>query len=180
MLRDGAKPQRKSVVITFDDGHKDNVVATEILKEFGIPATIFIIANKLGQPGYLSQEDVRLILEKDNLNIGSHTLNEVYLPDASDEVLRQEIADSRKKLKDLFDRDINAFSYTSGGFNEAALREVQEAGYLCACTTNRGYDSGLNRFALRRIKITDRDTPFRLKAKLSGHYNIYRKLKKPY
>jgi len=180
MLKDGRKPPRKSVVITFDDGHKDNLAAAELLEEFGFPATVFIIANKLGRPGYLSREDVKLILRDEHMAIGSHTLNEVYLPDASEAVLRREITGSRKKLEEIFGRDINTFSYTIGGFNEVALREVQDAGYICACTTNRGYDRKPNRFALRRIKINDGDTGFGLMAKLSGHYNLFRKPKKPY
>jgi len=38
----------------------------------------------------------------------------------------------------------------------------------------------LDRFSLRRIKITDRDLGFRLWIKLTGFYNIFKKLKKPY
>jgi len=180
LLKEGIEPPRKSLVITFDDGHKDNLVAAKILEEFGFPSTIFLIVDKLGQTGYLSQEDVRFLLKEGNVDIGSHTLNEVYLPDAPAEVLTREIAGSRKKLKQLFGEDINTFSYTIGGFNKTILEAVEQAGYLCACTTNRGYDRGLNRFALRRIKITERDRAFRLKAKLSGHYNIFRRLKKPH
>jgi hypothetical protein len=60
------------------------------------------------------------------------------------------------------------------------LREVKEAGFLCACTTNRGYSGNVDRFALRRIKITNRDKGFSLWIKLSGFYDMFKKVRKPY
>ncbi len=180
LLKDGGKIPRNSVIITFDDGLIDNTAAAEILEEFDFPATFFLIANKLGTPGYLAADTVSEIIAQSRVSIGSHTLNEVYLPEAVPGVLEEEIAGSKIKLAEQFGRTIEIFSYTIGGFNEQIIDEVKAAGYVCACTTNRGFDRTLNRFALRRIKVTNRDTGIRLWAKLSGHYNIFKRPKNPY
>jgi len=168
------------VVITFDDGYRDNLYGIEVLKEFNYPATIFIIANKIGLKEYLLKEDIKEFLETTKVGIGSHTLNEAYLPDTEAKQLKKEIFESKTALEKVFKREIDTFSYSIGGFTEEILGLVKEADYLCACTTNRGFSRKLDQFALRRIKITNRDLGFRLWAKLSGFYNIFKKPKKPY
>jgi len=40
---------RRTVVITFDDGYKDNLKAVEVLKKFNFPATIFMIVGNIGK-----------------------------------------------------------------------------------------------------------------------------------
>lgn len=180
-LRSQGEPiPKKSVVLTFDDGHKDNLVAFKILEQLGYPATFFIIPSKLNKSGYLSRADITRALKNPKIKIGSHTLNEAYLPSLEGPELKKEIFGSKQRLKELFNQEIRTISYTIGGFNQEILKEVEAAGYLCACTTNRGFSKELSAFTLRRIKVTNRDSGIRLWAKLSGFYNAFRKPKHPY
>lgn len=180
LLKDSKPVPRKTVVITFDDGLKDNLKAINILDEFGYPATIFMIVDKIGKDNYLAKSDINFFLADTEIEIGSHTLSHAYLPDLDDVLLRREILRSKSLLERRFFQNIEIISYPIGGFDERVVEEVEKGEYLCACTTNRGFSRGLNRFALRRIKITNRDLGFRLWAKLSGFYNIFKKPKKPY
>ena len=180
LLKSDKPIPRNLVIITFDDGYKDNLKAVEILKEFGYPATIFIIVGKIGEKGYLSKEDIVSILSDTEVSIGSHTLTHAYLPDQGKERVKREIFQSKKQLEEHFSKNIETISYPIGGFTKQVLKEVESAKYLCACATNRGFSKKLNRFALRRIKITNRNLGFRLWAKLSGFYNAFRKPKYPY
>ena len=179
-IRDDKLVPKKSVVITFDDGYKDNLTAIKTLEQFGYPATIFLIVNEIGKGDYLSQADIRSFLANTNVKIGSHTSNHIYLPDVEEDTIKEEVIESKIYLGRQFSYNIETISYPVGGFNEQVLEEVEEGGYLCGCTTNRGFSRKLNRFALRRIKITNRDSSFKLWAKLSGFYNVFKKPKKPY
>ncbi|MCK4917645.1 MAG: polysaccharide deacetylase family protein [Candidatus Omnitrophica bacterium] len=179
-LKEGNPVPKKSLILTFDDGYKDNIEAIKILEEFNYPATIFIIYNKIGNDGYLSKDDISLFLKKTKIIIGSHTINHFYLPYLKDFYVKKEIFESKQKLSNLFEQDINIISYPIGGFNKAVLEEVENSGYLCACSTNRGFSKSIDRFSLRRIKITDRDLGLRLKVKLSGFYNVFRKVRNPF
>ena len=54
MSGDGDLPDRP-VMITFDDGYIDNYKeAYPILKKYGFTATIFVITDLVGKPGYLT------------------------------------------------------------------------------------------------------------------------------
>ncbi|MCM8820168.1 MAG: polysaccharide deacetylase family protein [Candidatus Omnitrophica bacterium] len=171
---------RNAVVITFDDGLKDNMMAVNILKDFDFTATIFLIADRIGQNGYLTEENIKWFLKNTKINIGSHTLRHLYLPDLDVDELKDEILGSKIKLQKLFDTAVDTISYPAGGFNEKVLKIVEEAGYLCACTTNRSFSKKNNYFQLRRIKITNRDLGFKLWIKLSGFYNFFKIPRKPF
>ncbi|MBU2265747.1 MAG: hypothetical protein KJ977_01780, partial [Candidatus Omnitrophica bacterium] len=108
------------------------------------------------------------------------TITEAYLPGLKGRELSYEVGNSKIVLENLFSRNVETMSYTMGGYDQETLKEVEASGYLCACTTNRGLSKNLDRFALRRIKITNRDLGINLWAKLSGFYNALRKPKKPY
>ncbi|MDD3295968.1 MAG: polysaccharide deacetylase family protein [Candidatus Omnitrophica bacterium] len=180
LLRSGEAVPRRSLIITFDDGYKDNLEGIKTLKESEFPATIFIIVDKVGKEGYLSEEDIKSFLGNSQISIGSHTLTHAYLPGATVSELKKEIAFSKEILEKNFPQTVSAIAYPVGGFDERVLREAEAAGYLCACSTNRGFSKRINPFALRRIKITNSDGEFSLWAKLSGFYNVFRKLKNPY
>ncbi len=180
LLEENKPIPRNLVIITFDDGYKDNLEATRIINELGFGATIFLVVNNVGKAGYLNKKDIKWIIENTETTIGSHTLAHSYLPDLDDESLEKEVKLSKEKLERIFGVEITALSYPTGGFDERTLKEVKDAGYSCACTTNRGFSKKLNLYALRRVKITEGDNSFKLWAKLSGFYNIFKKPKKPY
>jgi peptidoglycan/xylan/chitin deacetylase (PgdA/CDA1 family) len=171
---------RNLVVLTIDDGYKDNLEALKILKEFDFPATLFLTVNRIGKPGFLSEGDIRSNLNGTKITIGSHTLTHPDLPKISDAELKKEISGSKNILEQKLKTKIDTIAYPGGAYDKRALKEVENSGYLCACATNRGFSKKLNRFYLRRIKATDRDTEFSLWSKLSGFYNVFKKVKKPY
>ncbi|MCK9615162.1 MAG: polysaccharide deacetylase family protein [Candidatus Omnitrophica bacterium] len=180
LLKDKKPISKNLVVLTIDDGYKDNLEAIEILKKFDFPATLFITVDRIGKPGFLSEKDIRLILQETKITIGSHTATHPDLPQVSDAELKNEISSPKHKLARQFTTKIETIAYPGGAYDERALKEVESAGYLCACTTNRGFSKKLNRFSLRRVKMTNRDTEFSLWSKLSGFYNFFKKPKKPY
>lgn len=180
IVREKKEVPHNLVVITSDDGYKDNVVAIKILKEFDFPATIFLIVDRIGQEGHVSKEDVRWLLENTSVRIGSHTVSHVYLPEAEDDVLKEQIDISKEVLENMFSAEIDTIAYPIGGFDRRVLKEVERSGYQCGCTTNRGFSRKRDIFALRRIKITERDLGLRLWAKLSGFYNVFKRVKNPY
>lgn len=173
---------RNSVVLTFDDGNADNYEhAFPVLKKYGFPATIFIAVRLIGKKGFLTWEQI-VEMEKGGITFGSHTLNHVYLPDLSQSKQKKEIYASKKILERRLGHSVNHFCYPKGGFSNEIKGFVRSAGYVSACTTNRGYDR-FNRdvYELKRIRFANKYTmPIVFWAKLSGYYNLFRKPVSPF
>lgn len=180
MIKAQEKLSRNLLAITFDDGYRNNLTAVKILKKYNFPATIFLVLNWIDKLGYLTSQDLDWLIKNSSVSIGSHTLNHLYLPGVSIEELRQEISESKRRAKEEYGMDLLTLAYPVGGFNRDVLKEGREANYLCACTTRRGFSRKINLYALRRIKITNRDLGIRLWGKLSGFYNLFQRLKRPF
>ena len=180
-LEQGRPLPRRTTVITFDDGYEETcTVAWPLLKRFGFPATVFVTPGEVGLPGFATWAQVQAMAQ-DGMTIGGHTMHHSYLPLVPPERLPEELADSKRAIEERIRRPVQFLSYPIGGFTSEAQRIAQEAGYLAACTTNRAASRrAIDRWALRRIKITDRDAhPLPLRAKLSGYYDLFRRLKRP-
>jgi peptidoglycan/xylan/chitin deacetylase (PgdA/CDA1 family) len=170
---------RNTIVLTFDDGREDNLYAAEMLRDRGMSATFFISPGLIGKPGFLSLDAIKRIAGFPGMTIGSHTVNHVYLPDVDNETLQKEIEVSKRQLEQILERPVLTLCYPLGGFDRRALSAVEKAGYLGACTTNRGFSRSFDRFAMRRIKINNKDMGFFFWRKLSGYYPIFNNLRRP-
>jgi len=184
-IKSGRKFAHNSVVITIDDGYKDNYTyAYPVLKKYGFPATIFLISNRIGNDrDFMSWDEVRE-MSRYNIFFGGHTKSHTYLPSVEEKgALQDEIKGCKEFIEDKIGLTIDYFCYPTGGFTKHIKKIVKQAGYKGACTTNRGF-AKLNRdvYELKRIKVTNSDTnkPFSFWAKLSGYYNLFRSRKRGY
>ncbi len=178
----GVSFNRKTVVITFDDGYEDNYnQAFPILKRYDLPATIFLVSDWVGSPDFMTWEQVRE-MQRSDIEFGSHSRKHAYLPDVNDQAqLEDEIINSKKILEENLGQPVRYFSYPSGGYTEEVKEIVKKAKYKGACATNRGYDRFNTRpYELKRIRINDTDNWFFMWVKLSGYYNLFRSFKNPY
>lgn len=154
----------RRIVLTFDDGHV-NVLrhGIEPLCKTRFTAMQFLAADLLGKRNewdiavgeapepIMDTVQVREWLAAGH-DIGSHTRTHPYLTRLPAVKAREEIAASKKKLEDLFGRQIEHFCYPYGDWNPTVRDLVIEAGYHTACTTKFGVnDAGTSPFALKRI-----------------------------
>ncbi|MBR8461691.1 polysaccharide deacetylase family protein [Campylobacter sp. faydin G-105] len=166
----------KSIVLTFDDGYKDNFTnAFTLLKKYGFKATIFIVINRfnadwasdkdtknksteLNAEPMLSNEDVREMIASGLIEIGSHTLNHVNLPTLTETQKVNEIKSSKEQIEKIFSISCNTFAYPFGFFDDASVLAVKNANYTVAITTqNDIYDrQKYSNFKIPRIMISSR------------------------
>jgi peptidoglycan/xylan/chitin deacetylase (PgdA/CDA1 family) len=166
------------VGLTFDDGYRDFL--TEVvpaLDRYGFTATVFVVAGGLGghnewdEPGprkpLMTADEVRKVAAA-GLEIGSHSLSHVPLPEVTDGALAEEVRRSRLLLAELAGQDVTGFCYPYGGVGEREIAAVRAAGYDYACAT-RTTSELAGRHAVPRTFIGDRDTSPRLFAKVARH-----------
>lgn len=146
------KTFRKPIIITFDDGYEDNYSkAYPILIKYNCKATIFLIANTINKPGYLSEKE---IAEMEGLvSFQSHTLSHPELDKVSNKRLEKELMQSKEIISAITKEPVYVLSYPCGAFNSRVLKAAERC-YDYAVSTKYGYyktDSG--HFNIHRIQI---------------------------
>ena len=172
LIKHGKVPYR-TIAITFDDGYENNYMnAFPVLKEFGLEATIFISPALIGEEGYSTWEELIDMAESGLIAIGSHSMTHAYLPDLPQQKLDMEIFDSKRSIESHIRKDVLAFSYPAGGFNDYVREEVIKAGYKIAVATSPGKKYPKHDlFAMKRLRITrTSDNLFVFWIETSGFY----------
>ncbi len=127
----------KSVLITFDDGYRDNLIAARVLKEHGITGLFFIssayVGGKFGGVEMLREEDIRSLVDM-GMYIGSHSHHHLKLGELPLEVVTSEVLRSKEYLDCFF--DVKDFAYPYGNRSEHVVGVLRRAGFL------RGYIIG--------------------------------------
>lgn len=178
LIKERKKIPSKTIAITFDDGYKDNYIyAFPILKKYNLPATIFIITDEVGRADRLSWDEIKTMQDSGIITFGSHTLGpEPLINIKSEQDLKKQIFDSKKILEEKLGRQIGAFSYPAGRFNDRIRQLVMTAGYKLAVATNPGKkfaDDDI--FALKRLRISANcNNLFIFWVETSGYYNFMR------
>lgn len=171
-LEKGAALPEKPVLLTFDDGYRDNYdVAYPILKAYGMKAAIFLITDYVSlYPNYLTWEEVR-DMRQNGIEFGSHTLNHVDLTTcANPEELKKQLIDSKAAIEWRLGCPITFLAYPCGSRSRAVIDALKATGYRGAFTVDMGSDHpGDNMYELRRIPIfgSNAHTLLRFKIRLT-------------
>jgi peptidoglycan/xylan/chitin deacetylase (PgdA/CDA1 family) len=144
----------RSAVLTFDDGYEDFYTdAFPILKKYNIKATIYIINNFIGRPGFMNQGQIQKVLDSGLVQLGCHTLDHFYLKKAGKNVATREILVSKFRLENLFHVPVLTFAYPYGAFDGQAIDIVREASFSAAVSVIPGTKQSQNNlFYLSRIR----------------------------
>lgn len=162
----------KTVVITFDDGYRDNLTkALPVLLRHQAKATVYLIGDRTsplteggtadGNPlaPLLTNAEARELLASNAIELGSHTLTHRNLATADEATQQHELTAGKEALERAFARAVTAFAYPFGGINADLPNLVAAAGYNSAVTTRQGISTDLaaERLQLKRIRISGRD-----------------------
>lgn len=148
----------KSIVLTFDDGPNYMYLGTPILEQYQTPATSFVITS------YWNDREMLYGYASDYLTFESHSHKMhqgggsighggIYTAMTREEVL----ADLEKSFEICGNKD--AFAYPFGDYTEEGCSTLEEAGLLCAVTTeNAKCYPGDNPYLLPRVRMLGSQT----------------------
>jgi peptidoglycan/xylan/chitin deacetylase (PgdA/CDA1 family) len=171
--------------LTFDDGSEDNAtVLAPILRELGLPATLYVCPGLLGQryPWAAPEAGVRF-LTKETLvelscepliEIGSHTREHAVLTNATADQAYREMASSKQDLERLLSVEISSFAYPRCKYSPACPHAAERAGYTSAVTC--GERGGWLPYELRRQSVGRDDGPVAFALKSRGLHRTLRDL----
>lgn len=197
-MTDSKLPPRP-VVITFDDGYRDNYTnAYPVLKEFGFKAEIFLAVDYIdtgSSADFLSDRvgitrDIQFLswpqireMSENGITFGSHTMSHKRLDLLAGEDFAYEISKSKDIIEEKTGKEVSSFCFPYAfpggrkreGFCKLAREHLASAGYKLGVTTTIGRNtSAQDIFFLRRIPIHVNDSLRRFAAKLAGGYDWIR------
>ncbi len=145
----------KSVVLTFDDAAQSFLdMAIPIAEEVGVPITSFIITSYDGPnkvetyaSPYVSYQSHTHDMHKPGGNIGRGGIFTAMPEDAA-------VADLKTSIEIAGNGE--ALAYPFGDYNDTSVQATQNAGFLCAVTTEAGrVYPGNDPYRLPRVRISE-------------------------
>lgn len=176
---------RKKVIITFDDGYRNNYrAAFPILRKYGFRAVFYVVSSTIGKKNLWHkagvEEPLEMMTEDDitemtsaGMEIGGHTKSHKNLSRLDEREAESDITQNKKELEDLTGAAIISFSYPYGGFSPALKKIVEKAGYRWAVIIKQGKNTFpfADNFALKRLLVRGEEGLFDFYLNLSRGRN---------
>jgi peptidoglycan/xylan/chitin deacetylase (PgdA/CDA1 family) len=125
----------KAVALTFDDGYADAfTTALPVLQRYGFTATFYVISGPVGQPGYMSWEQIAALRDA-GMEIGAHTIDHFDLTTLDEAESARQIAQSKADIEQRLGISVVSFCYPTGLYNWTIEEQTRAAGFLSATTT---------------------------------------------
>jgi len=178
---------RATAFLTFDDGFRDNFeTALPLLREHGFGAFVFVLPPLVDSGGALDWAEVAADLRRypatmrsvtwamleemkeGGFEVGSHTLTHPHLPALDDRALREELWESRARIKERLGV-CDTLAYPFGEWSDRVAAAAADCGYRYAFSlpTKTGQRRA-TAHSIPRINVDYRDRGRRFDAKLSA------------
>jgi peptidoglycan/xylan/chitin deacetylase (PgdA/CDA1 family) len=190
-LRGDEKPPDKTVVITFDDGFRNNYTqAFPILKMYGFTATVFLTIDHINgvctwdkhesipEIPLLSWDEIRE-MSTYGIDFGSHGCTHRYMTRLSREEMEMELQESKSTIEVKLGKPADFFCHPYGDTNRQTQQLVEDCGYVGAFG---GADFSLanskdNLYDLGRLGTAHFTSIWDFRAGLLGTYGWYLRVK---
>ena len=133
-----AAAERDEVRLTFDDGNASDLEhALPALRERGLGATFFVVAGRLGEPGFIDASGVRELAAA-GMGIGSHGMRHRRWRGLDDRARHEELVRARAVLEEVIERPVTDAACPFGSYDRSVIAGLRSAGYRRLYTSDCG------------------------------------------
>ena len=155
-LAQGRELPARPIILTFDDGYRDNYEnAFPLLTQAGFTATFFIITDFVteARPEYMNWAQIRE-MAAGGMRFGSHSRNHPNLAGQSVDYLVWQALGSKEAIEAQLGQHPRWLAYPSGKYDAQTIAVFRSAGFWGALTTQQGAEHTLDSiFELKRIRV---------------------------
>lgn len=188
LLEKGAQGGRKRVAVTFDDGFRNvHDVAAPILREFDIPATVFVCPDLLNDADIerirkyhslgpnahevlMTEQQVQSLAADELFVIGNHTANHVRVTDLDADEIANEVIGAKHDLERLIGSTVDRFSYPYGIEDSRTAEAVIESHSLAVTSERALLGASVNPYRLSRIDACQPFNTFKFEMSDISHH----------
>ena len=146
----------KPVILTFDDGYRDNYEqAFPLLQAFGMKGVFFLVTESINfrDERYMTWEMVREMSDA-GMSMEIHTVSHPNLADQSYEKARDQILTAQEEIAAVIGKTPRFLSYPGGDYDEETIQIVRELDLWGAVTTQYGtFHRRANRYEWKRVRM---------------------------
>jgi len=157
----GKRLPRKPIILTFDDGYRDNYTrAYPLLKKHGFVGTFFLITAPIDEEHeeYLSWDQIKE-MSAGGMEFEPHTYTHPDLRDQPVDYVVWQIMASKEAVEERTGKTSRFFSYPSGMYDQQVVDVLRSAHFWGAVTINQGdWQPSRQPFELKRIRVRGGDT----------------------
>jgi peptidoglycan/xylan/chitin deacetylase (PgdA/CDA1 family) len=126
--------------LTFDDGNDtDARIAVPRLLEAGLTAAFFIPSDRIGTPGYVTEQDIRAMYDA-GMEIGSHGCAHLNWLDACDAEIATDVVQSIDRLAQIVNAPVRSVAIPFGRCDRRVLAVLRQLGIGRVYSSFRGPD----------------------------------------
>lgn len=183
---------KKYIILTFDDGYKDNHdILLPLLEKYNMKAVIYLVSdstynkwdvdfveNPEKRYELMNDSEIKKLLDSGRIEFGGHTTIHKNLTKLSKDDLLVELTNDKKKLEEKIGKKATSFAYPYGSVNEDVKETIKKLDYDfgIACDTG-SVDMAKDVFHIRRVLIFNTIDKLGIYRKVSGNYN-FKKIKR--
>jgi peptidoglycan/xylan/chitin deacetylase (PgdA/CDA1 family) len=128
------------ISMTFDDGYEEQYRAAQIMGDFGLRGTAYVMTNEIDTPSYLTS--AQLLSLKNDLGWGISSHHKDPITEMSAQQLESEILSTYAFLQNLgFGDEIKHFAYPLGKQSRATTWELSQRYFLSARVAGGGAET---------------------------------------
>jgi len=182
--RNGTKPV---VAVIFDDAFvsfRDN--ALPVLRRYGLAAAVAVPVGGMKKlPDWPMDDDCddnnEIVLDtKDIVELGhlgceimSHTISHPNLTKISDNELKAELCESKRKLEQILGHEVEGITYPYGACNTIVCEAAAKAGYRYGFSVEpQTVCQSTDPFCIGRFKVLPNESMLQFKLKVHGAYRV--------
>ena len=127
------------IKITFDDGnHSDISIAVPCLRDRGLTAKFFLLTGRIESKGYLSKEDIKLLIDND-MEVGLHWRDHLDWRNLATDALNVQIPKAQIELSCLTGYSVRDLSIPFGAYNRRVMSFLSRMNFQTIFTSDGGF-----------------------------------------